>query len=216
MKKSKQIFTLIELLVVIAIIAILAGMLLPALNKARSSSLAADCRSQLKNIGLAYNSYMSDYDDWTPPYYQPGNTEQTSNMEDGTPMILLKNYLNQPNVFTSKFSNCPALRSRVMKGYNNISSGTWITYGYNIYSARRKAGKVKAASMRATVFDHLPAAWASYGNFTSTTILSNTWIQVHSGGVNSAFLDGHAEHFIRHQFFWLSDGDYTNLKYWNK
>ncbi len=59
-------FTLIELLVVVAIIAILAAMLLPALNSAREKSRGASCRSNLKTLGLCAAMYLDDHKDCFP------------------------------------------------------------------------------------------------------------------------------------------------------
>ena len=68
MKKN---FTLIELLVVIAIIAILAAMLLPALNKARAKAQQINCTNNMKTLGTTLQLYCSDYND-TIPYAHIG------------------------------------------------------------------------------------------------------------------------------------------------
>ena len=71
-------FTLIELLVVIAIIAILAAILLPALNRARERGRSASCLSNLKQMGTSWKMYQDNNDEWCPggfynSFYSPAD-----------------------------------------------------------------------------------------------------------------------------------------------
>ncbi len=94
---QKRNFTLIELLVVIAIIAILAAMLLPALNKAREKGKTTTCANNLKGIGTACMLYSNDYYD----YYPMNNDATTRNLQ----------FLARYAGYNTKMFECPNLAS---------------------------------------------------------------------------------------------------------
>ncbi len=116
-------FTLIELLIVVAIIAILAGMLLPALNQARERAKAASCVSNLKQVGVANNLYMNDFDGFYPV------TGRIKYPDVADPVYSWSVNLNKMGYITGNFyklTRCPSIRI-----VPNTDSAGVSSYGVN-------------------------------------------------------------------------------------
>jgi prepilin-type N-terminal cleavage/methylation domain-containing protein len=97
-------FTLIELLVVIAIIAVLIGLLLPAVQKVREAAARTQSTNNLKQMGLSMHNFAANFDGALPPSFGPFPTGSTTN---GTLFFHMLPYIEQDNVYKSNALTTP-------------------------------------------------------------------------------------------------------------
>ena len=204
-------FTLIELLVVIAIIAILAGMLLPALNNARENGRASQCMNNQKQITTAFMLYCSSNNDWM---VATGNDDQRwcGKQEDqtfkpkGGLMDHLSNGIRMCPALTQKFASGDTAMVNTGcggYGYNKLLGGE-IVYSTNHVAPIAKVTQVQQASRTVAFADATQFDYTSRKQIETYFITPpvSEWDGVpytsvpdmhfrHNRKVNAGFVDGH-------------------------
>ena len=200
-------FTLIELLVVIAIIAILAGMLLPALNKARESGRSASCLSRLSQLSKAFIFYADD-----------NNSFMFTHIYTESGPATWANVLSVQKYMPEKIRNCPSLkiadndyfrtyglyRSSLHKTWYNSKTEEWGNFAVEttgkdeLYYATQRMKIPARIFMFADTMCNSTTSHPSEGFW----VYSPKWIKTgtddsgisihHNGRANFSFFDGHA------------------------
>jgi len=153
MLKRDRGFTLIELLVVIAIIAILIGLLLPAVQKVREAAARMSCANNLKQLGLAVHSYASANNDKVPPMFSSNGGAQYGSLH-----FFLLPYIEQDNVYKLAGNNSANQQSVVIKTFLCPSDGSSGRVSNNVFTYN---GNWASTNYAANVMVFSSGAWGT-------------------------------------------------------
>ena len=228
MGSKTKAFTMVELMVAIGVTGILAGLLLPALCKAKAQARSTACVSNLRQIGFALSMYVGDFH-----HYPPDTKWMATTLPWYTNQSLTSYAADQRKVFS-----CPAHRLTVRPtadpryfspssyGYNSLGSARWA--GARLGLGFSSDGPISESCVRvpndmiAFGDSGTDTAWdlrlnpnveaLPDGDDNQTT--SNSWLPSdrHRGGANILFCDGHTEHAT--QSSWIQKTDRAR-RCWN-
>ena len=186
--KKKNGFTLIELLVVIAIIAILAGMLIPSLSKAKSAAMTTNCVSTCRQIGLKCTMYADDYNGYLPS--QPENSSNIAPLSNRPVQGWKTQYLGRLEGMTSVadfaafsrksiYLRCPASVSTGNQVSNTQKSGQAFVHE----NATGPAGALMCSYVNVDPYcDPYSGATSTWGEYVKVSCLTGAFANIRHTG----------------------------------